>query len=66
MVCQSLGIVVTERRDQALHSALFGARRHGRSVAGRPPREDWTIVESKLRRRKGDYRGAGLVILPKE
>jgi len=38
----------------------------GRFVAGRPPREDWSIVESKLRRRKGDYLGAGLVILPKE
>jgi Uncharacterized conserved protein (DUF2075) len=38
----------------------------GRFVAGRPPREDWTIVESKLRRRKGDYLGAGLVILPTE
>jgi len=38
----------------------------GRFVAGRPPREDWTTVESKLRRRKGDYLGAGLVILPKE
>jgi hypothetical protein len=38
----------------------------GRFVTGRPPREDWTIVESKLRRRRGDYLGAGLVILPKE
>jgi hypothetical protein len=38
----------------------------GRFVAGRPPREDWTIIESKLRRRKGSYLGAGLVILPKE
>ena len=38
----------------------------GRFVAGRPPREDWTIVQSKLRRRKGDYLGAGLVILPTE
>jgi hypothetical protein len=37
----------------------------GRFVAGRPAREDWTIVESKLRRRNNDYRGAGLVVLPK-
>ena len=38
----------------------------GRFVAGKPPREDWAIVESKLRRRKGEYLGSGLVILPKE
>ena len=38
----------------------------GRFVAGTQPREEWAIVESKLRRRKGDYLGAGLVILPKE
>jgi hypothetical protein len=38
----------------------------GRFVAGKSTREDWTIVESKLRRRNGDYRGAGLVVLPKE
>jgi len=38
----------------------------GRFVAGKQPREDWAIVESRLRRRKGDYLGAGLVILPKE
>ena len=38
----------------------------GRFVAGRQPREDWEIVESRLRRRRGDYLGAGLVILPKE
>lgn len=38
----------------------------GRFVAGKPPQEDWMIVESKLRQRKADYLGAGLVILPKE
>ena len=38
----------------------------GRFVAGKPPREDWAIVGSKLRRRRGEYLGAGLVILPKE
>lgn len=36
----------------------------GRWVIGRPPREDWAIVESKFRRRNGAYMGAGLVILP--
>ena len=38
----------------------------GRFAAGKQPREDWAIVESKLRRRKGDYLGVGPVILPKE
>ncbi len=37
----------------------------GRFVAGKPPREDWAIVESKLRRRGGSYQGSGLVVLPK-
>jgi Protein of unknown function (DUF3800) len=103
------GVIVAERRDQALDSALLASWQHlrdrgtsylrpaairdrvaqlrlegkgsgiagleladlvvspiGRFVAGKPPREDWAIVESKLRRRKGDYLGAGLVILPKE
>ena len=103
------GVIVAERRDRTLDSALLAAWRHllergtsylrpatirrrvgslrlddkraglagleladlvvspiGRSVAGRPPREDWTIVESKLRRRRESYLGAGLVILPKE
>ena len=103
------GLIVAERRDKALDSALLASWRHlreqgtaylrpaairerttrlqleskgagiagleladlvvspiGRFVAGKPPREDWAIVESKLRRRKGEYLGAGLVILPKE
>jgi len=103
------GVIVAERRDQALDSALLAAWRHlrergtaylrpkairdrvahlrlegkqagiagleiadlvvspiGRFVAGRPPREDWGIVEAKFRRRKGVHVGAGLVILPKE
>ncbi|MDI3340145.1 MAG: DUF3800 domain-containing protein [Sphaerobacter sp.] len=38
----------------------------GRFVLGKPTREDWRIVESKFRRRDGDYRGAGLVVLPKK
>ena len=37
----------------------------GRFVAGLSPREDFEIVREKLRRRDGEYRGAGLVILPK-
>ncbi len=103
------GVIVAERRDQVLDSALLASSQQlrergtaflrpgairdriahlrlegkgagiagleladlvvspiGRFVAGKKPREDWAIVESKLRRRKGDYLGAGLVILPKE
>jgi len=37
----------------------------GRFIAGLPPREDFEIVREKLRRRDGEYMGAGLVVLPK-
>ena len=38
----------------------------GRQVLGKPSKEDWSIVESKLRRGpKGNYEGYGLVVLPK-
>jgi hypothetical protein len=36
----------------------------GRFVLGKPTHEDWNIVEAKLRRRHGQYKGAGLVVLP--
>lgn len=38
----------------------------GRRILSKQVREDWKIVESKLRSRGGSYLGAGLVILPKE
>lgn len=39
----------------------------GRYVVGRPPREDFNIIESKFRRRPdGSYISWGLVVLPKE
>lgn len=38
----------------------------GRFVLGKRVYEDWSIVESKLRRRDGGYENAGLIILPKE
>jgi hypothetical protein len=103
------GVIVAERRDQPLDSALVASWQHlrergtaylrpgaireriahlqlegkgagiagleladlvvspiGRFVTGKQPRADWTIVESKLRLRKGDHLGAGLVILPQE
>ena len=38
----------------------------GRQVLGKPGKEDWRIVESKLRRsRDGSYDGFGLVVLPR-
>jgi hypothetical protein len=36
----------------------------GRAVLGKPTQEDWVVVESKLRRIDGDYRGPGLIVLP--
>ncbi len=36
-----------------------------RAVLGKPVREDYGIVESKFRRRGGNYLGAGLVVIPK-
>jgi hypothetical protein len=38
----------------------------GRHVIGKPAHEDWRIVESKLRRKREEYAGAGLVVLPKK
>jgi hypothetical protein len=38
----------------------------GRHVLGKPPKEDWSIVQAKLRRGpKRNYEGYGLIILPK-
>jgi hypothetical protein len=38
----------------------------GRFVLGKPIHEDWAIIEAKFRRYRGTYKGAGLVVLPKE
>jgi hypothetical protein len=38
----------------------------GRFVLGKPVHEDFRVIEPKFRRRQGDYRGAGLVVLPKD
>jgi hypothetical protein len=37
----------------------------GRAVLGKPPQEDWRVVEKKFRRVNGRYRGPGLVVLPR-
>lgn len=36
-----------------------------RAAVGKKVKEDYRIVESKFRRRSGDFRGAGLVVIPK-
>ena len=64
--CWRGGPTWSGRRTPGLEIADLVVSPIGRFVAGRPPREDWTMVEAKLRRRKGDYLGAGLVILPTE
>ncbi len=38
----------------------------GRFVIGKQVKDDFRILETKLRRRGGRYEGAGLVVLPKE
>ncbi len=38
----------------------------GRFVLAKPSKEDWTIIEAKLRRHRGRYEGAGLVVLPRQ
>jgi hypothetical protein len=38
----------------------------GRHVLGKNTRRDFEIVESKFRRYRGSYKGAGLVVLPKQ
>lgn len=37
----------------------------GRFVLGKPVREDFRIVEGKLRRRGGRYEDEGLMVLPR-
>ena len=54
-----------KRRIAGLELADLVVSPIGRFVAGLPPREDFEIVREKLRRRDGEYMGAGLVILPK-
>lgn len=36
----------------------------GRAVIGKPTHDDWRVVQSKFRRHKGSYVGAGLKVLP--
>jgi hypothetical protein len=62
------GLVAREKHDNiaGLQLADLVVSPIGRFVLGKPTREDFRIIEAKFRRRLGDYRGAGLVVLPKE
>jgi len=63
------GLVTRGKRDlvAGLELADLVVSPIGRYVLGRPTKEDFRIVERKFRRnRMGDYRGFGLVVLPKE
>lgn len=62
------GLHLCDKRDRiaGLELADLVVSPIGRFAAGLPPREDFEIVREKLRRRDGEFMGAGLVILPKE
>ena len=38
----------------------------GRHVLGKRPKEDWNVIQKKLRVYRGKYAGAGLVVLPRK
>ncbi len=74
--CESMGAEDVERRVVDLSSkskrlnlpglqlADLVVSPIGRHVIGKTDRQDWTIVESKLSRVHGSYRGYGLKVLP--
>lgn len=64
-----LGLRTRDKRDNiaALQLADLVVSPIGRYVMGKAPKEDFRIVESKFRcDNDGNYRGRGLVILPKQ
>jgi len=62
------GLVARDKRDNiaGLQLADLVVSPIGRFVLGKSVHEDFRVIESKFRRRQGDYRGAGLVVLPKD
>ncbi len=54
-----------EENEVGLQLADLVATPIGRWYLGKPPKEDWRIVEQKLRRGPSGYMGYGLVVLPK-
>ena len=63
-----LGLDLRSKRDDiaGLQLADLVVTPIGRHVLGKPAKQDWRIVESKLRcDAAGDYKGHGLVVLPK-
>jgi hypothetical protein len=61
-----VGLQTRSKRDNVagLQLADLVVSPIGRHVLGKAAHQDWRIVESKLRRRRGTYEGEGLVILP--
>lgn len=65
---RTLGLSLREKTENiaGLQLADLVVTPIGRQVLGKAPKDDWRIVESKLRRGpKGNYQGYGLVVLPK-
>lgn len=63
------GLTLRDKRDNVagLQLADLVVSPIGRFVLGKPPRDDFRVIETKFRRiGDGGYMGAGLVILPKQ
>jgi len=61
----NLHTISKETNNAGLQLADLVVSPIGRFVLGKPTKEDWTIIESKFRRRGGCFLGAGLVVLPR-
>lgn len=62
------GLTLRHKRDNVagLQLADLVISTIGRYVLNKETHEDWDIIESKFRRHNGNWRGAGLITLPKE
>ncbi|MGE5620368.1 MAG: DUF3800 domain-containing protein [Sphingomonadaceae bacterium] len=61
------GLTFRHKRENiaGLQIADLVATPIARAAVGKPVKDDYRIVEAKFRRRAGDYRGAGLAVIPK-
>jgi hypothetical protein len=61
-------LVLRDKQDQiaGLEIADLVVSPIGRYILGKRMYEDWEIIESKFRRYRGSYWGAGLIVLPRE
>jgi hypothetical protein len=62
----SLPLKSKRANDAGLQLADLVVSPIGRYVLGKTPKEDWDIIQSKLRVYRGTHVGAGLAILPRE